>query len=70
MVITKLTAEDHTKKCVIYDVDGQQEIFPFKVKLFLSAQKTVNIKKNGQFLKTINVRRKSRYFSGGNRLIF
>ena len=30
----------------------------------------VNITKNGQIVKTINVRRKSRYFNGKNRLIF
>ena len=45
-------------------------INPFKIKEILPQQKIVNIKKNGQIIKTINVRRKSRYFSGRNRLIF
>ena len=51
----------------------------FKIKVILLQQKTVNIKKNkktkekknkknknGRVIKTINVRRKSRYFSGRN----
>ena len=42
----------------------------FKIKQTLPEQKTVDITKNGQVLKTINVRRKSKYFSGRNRLIF
>ena len=33
-------------------------------------KKTVNITKNGQVMKTINVRRKSKYFTGKNRLMF
>ena len=43
---------------------------PFKIKEILPQQKTVNIKKNEQIIKTINVRRKSSYFSGRTRLIF
>ena len=43
---------------------------PFKIKEILPQQKTVNIKKKGEIIKTINVRRKLRYFSGRNRLIF
>ena len=45
-------------------------IRPFKIKEILPQKKTINIKKNGQIIKAINVRRKSRYFSGRNRLIF
>ena len=45
-------------------------IRPFKITEILQQQKIVNIKKNGQVIKTINVRRKSRYFSGRNGLIF
>ena len=48
----------------------KRTIYPFKIKQTLSAQKTVNITKKGQTVKTINVRRKSKYFSGKNRLIF
>ena len=48
----------------------RRTIRPFKIKEILPQQKTVNIKKNGQIVKTMNVRRKSRYFSGRNRLIF
>ena len=42
----------------------------FKIKEILPQQKTVDVKKNGQIIKTIRVRRKSRYFSGRNRLLF
>ena len=38
-------------------------VYPFKIKVTLPEQKkTVNITKNGQILKAINVRRKFRYF--------
>ena len=40
-----------------------RRIYPYKIKLTLPEQKTVNIKKNGQVTKTINVRKKSKYFS-------
>ena len=40
-----------------------RRIYPFKVKLPLPQQKTVNIKKNGQIIKIINVRRKSTYLN-------
>ena len=49
---------------------GRKRVRPFEIKLILPAQKTVAIKKNGQPVKTINIRRKSKYFSGRNRLIF
>ena len=42
----------------------------FKRKQTLPAQKTVNLTKNRQVLKTVNVRQKSKYFSGKNGLIF
>ena len=42
----------------------------FKIKETLPQQKTANVKKNGQIIKRINVRRNSRSFSGRNRLIF
>ena len=48
----------------------KRTICPFKIKQTLPAQKTVNITKNRQVLKTMNVRRKLKYFSGKNRLIF
>ena len=47
----------------------KRTIYPFKIKQTLPAQKTVNITKDGQVIKTINVRGKSKYFSGKNRLI-
>ena len=50
--------------------DKKRTFYPFKIKLTLPEQKTVNITKNGQTLKPINVRRKSKYFNGINRLIF
>ena len=40
--------------------DFQRRTFrPFKIKEILPEQKTVDIKKNGQIIKTINVRKKS-----------
>ena len=48
----------------------RRTIYPFKIKELLLPQKTFDIKKNGQIIKTINVRRKLEYFTGRNRLIF
>ena len=48
----------------------QKTIKPFKIKEILPEQKPVDIKKNGKIMKTINVRRISKYFSCKNRLIF
>ena len=63
LLITKVDTPDKIKKN-----------YPFKIKLTLPKQKTVNItvniKKNGQVLKSINTRRKSKYFTGRNQLIF
>ena len=49
---------------------GRKKVCPFKIKLTLPAQKAVTIKNNVQPVKKINVRRKSKYFSGKNRLMF
>ena len=48
----------------------KRTIYPFKIKQTLQEQKTVNITNDGQILKTINVRTKSKYFSGKSHLIF
>ena len=48
----------------------KRTVYPFKIKQTLSSKKTVNITKNGQVIKTFNVRRKSKYFTGRNRLMF
>ena len=48
----------------------RKKTYPFKIKLTLPSQKTVNIKKNGQIVKTINVRRKFKYFSGRSAMVF
>ena len=48
----------------------EKTIYPFKIKEILPEQKTVNITKNRQVIKAINVKRKSRYFNGKNRLTF
>ena len=48
----------------------RKKTYPFKINLTLPSQKTVNIKKNGQIVKTINVRRKSKYFSGRSAMVF
>ena len=52
------------------DCRKKRTIYPFKIKQTLPKQKTVNIDKDGQIAKTINVRVKSNYFNGNNRLIF
>ena len=77
MVRTKVTVRripDKIRKLPAWMVSREYgkkiTIYPFKIKQTLPAQNTVNITKNGQVLKTINVRRKSKYFSGKNRLIF
>ena len=44
--------------------------YPYKIKLPLLEQRTVNIKKNDQIIKTINVRTTSKYFSTKNARIF
>ena len=41
----------------------QRRMYPYKIKLNLPKQKKVGIKKNGDVNKTINVRRKSKYFN-------
>ena len=48
----------------------KRTIYPLKIKETLPEQEAVNITKNGQTIKTINVRKKFRYFNGKNRLIF
>ena len=35
----------------------------FKIKTFLPEQKTINIKKNGQVIRTVTVRRKTKKFT-------
>ena len=48
----------------------KRTVYPFEIEETIPEQKTVNITKNGQIIKTINVKRKSRYINGKNRLIF
>ena len=43
---------------------------PFKIKLTLPEQKTVTIKKGGNAIKTIRVRRKTKYFNDRNARTF
>ena len=43
---------------------------PFKIKLTLPEQRTVTIKKGGNVIKTIRVRRKTKYFTDRNARIF
>ena len=76
MVRTKLIArrsyeETRNLQTLIVNREyGKRRILPFKIKQTLPAQKTVDIKKNRQVVKIINVRRKSKYFTGRDRLIF
>ena len=48
----------------------KRTVYPFKIKLTLSEQKTVNITKNREIVKTINIRKKFEYFNEKNRLVF
>ena len=48
----------------------KRTVYLFKIKETLHEQKAVNITKDGQIVKTINVRRNSRYFTSKNRSIF
>ena len=48
----------------------KRTVYPFKIKLTLPEQKTGNITKNGEIVKTINIRKKSEYFNEKNRLVF
>ena len=50
--------------------EKKRRIHPFKIKLTLSERKSVNIKKNGQVIKTINVRTKSKFFNGNSARVF
>ena len=42
----------------------------FKIKKLLPETKRIQVKKNGQVLRTMNVRKKAIYFSGKRRLTF
>ena len=41
----------------------QRRTYPYKIKFNLPEQKKVDIRKNGDIIKTISVRRKSKYFN-------
>ena len=47
-----------------------KRIYPYKIKLTLPEQKQADIKKNGNVIKTINKRRKSKYFSDSSARLF
>ena len=44
--------------------------YPYKIKLTLPEQKQVDITKNGDVIKTIIVRRKSKYFNSNSAKVF
>ena len=72
------TLLSENKLSVIYDRVNEpavkffqnRTVYLFKIKQTLPSKKTVNITKKGQVIKTINVRRKCKYFTGKNRLMF
>lgn len=76
MVRTELTArrsyeETHNLQTWMVNREyGKRRILPFKIKQTLPAQNTVDLKKNRQVVKIINARRKSKYFTGRDKLIF
>ena len=68
MARTKLTAKRWPRPGPLL-MNRRQQIKvkqPFKVKLTLPEQKTVDIKKNRNIIKTIMVGRKSKYFTDRN----
>ena len=65
MVRTKLTAKriPHLPEWLINRRKKLKNKRPFKIKAALPEQRQADIKKNGNVIKTINVRRKSTYFN-------
>ena len=75
MVRTKMTAKRWPKTIRVppwlMNKRRQRKVKrPFKIKITLPEQKTVDIKKNGNVIKTIRARRKTKYFSGRNAKAF
>ena len=75
MVRTKLTARrwPRTSRVPPWLMNKRQQRKvrrPFKIKLTLPEQKTVTIKKGGNAIKTIRVRRKTKYFNDRNARTF
>ena len=68
MARTKLTAKRWPRPDPLLMNKHQQRKVkqPFKIKLTLPEQKTVDIKKNRNIIKTIMVGRKSKYFTDRN----
>ena len=69
MVRTKLTARRSYEKMrqlpawiVNREYGKKKKTYLLKIKQTLPAQKTVNITKNGEIVKTINVSRKKKFF--------
>ena len=69
MARTKATVRGMSVDVIVSGRRGKRT-YPYKIKLPLPEQRTVNIKKNGQIIKTINVKRKSKYFTMRNARIF
>lgn len=59
-----------TRRILAWLVNRKKTVYPVKIKETLPEQRVVNITKDRQVVKKINVRRTSRYFTGENRLIF
>ena len=47
-----------------------KQTYPYKIKLILPDQKQVDITKSGAVIKTIRVRRKSKYFNSKSSRVF
>ena len=65
MARTKVTKRRQLLGCLLRRGRRQRikQTYPYKIKLILPEQKQVDMKKNGRVIKTINVRRKLKYFS-------
>ena len=75
MIRTKLTARrwPRTSRIPPWLMNRRQQRKvkrPFKINLTLPEQKTIDIKKNGNVIKIIRVRRKSKYFNDKHARIF
>ena len=69
MVRTKLTVRRWPRH-LAWTSQRREVERPFKIKVTLPEQKTVNIKKGGNVIKTITVRRKANYFTDRNARTF
>ena len=70
VAVRRLPVKTHLPGWLFNREYGRRKTLPVQNKRNTTGKKTVNITKNGKIIKRINVKQKSRYFNGRNRLIF